>query len=355
MGSVFNMKRVKKIMLGFIMAFVLTSAIPVTMPLSNSVVTADAATVKLNLTSSSIYVGDSLQLKIIGTKKSVRWTSSNTKVAKVSSKGLVTGLKKGTVTITATVGSKKYLSTVKVKKKELTAEEVYEKCSKATVEILAELSGNRYNLGSGFFIDKGIVVTNFHVVTSATSIKITDSEKKTYKVEQVLGYDEKIDLALLKINSQNEYLEKSDEEVKAGETVYTLGSPLGLTGTIASGMVSSPIRTIENVKYIQVTAPMSPGNSGGPLLNKYGEVMGINTWQYTEGQNLNFSIDISEIQNVKTDNPLSMSEFTQETLGKKVIAPSFYKSVTDTLDTSKTCYGLLKLTNTAGYALVLFR
>lgn len=74
-------------------------------------------------------------------------------------------------------------------------------------------------------------------------------------------------------------------------------------------MVSSVSRKIDDVDYIQVTAPMSPGNSGGPLLNKYGEVIGINTWQYTDGQNLNFSINIDEISNINTKNPLSMDEF----------------------------------------------
>lgn len=201
------------------------------------------------------------------------------------------------------------------KPKELTAEQVYEKCSKATVEIVAEIAGDKYNLGSGFFIDSGEVVTNFHVVAGADRIQVTTSDKKTYEVEQVLGYDEKIDLAILKVNSQNESLKESKEGIKTGETIYILGSPLGLTGTFADGMVSSPSRKIEDVDYIQVTAPMSPGNSGGPLLNKYGEVMGVNTWQYADGQNLNFSINISEIDNIKTDKPLSLADFYQLTAG----------------------------------------
>ncbi len=352
-----DMNRVKRMTFGLLTAFVLSSALPVTMPQYSSIMTADAAVVKLNITSTSVYIGDTVQLKILGTDKSVKWTVNDTNIAKVSSKGLVTGLKKGTVTITATVNSKKYLSTIQVNPKELTAEEIYEKCSKATVEILAEVASERFNLGSGFFIDEGTVITNYHVVSGASNIKITDSEKKSYNVEQVLGYDEKIDLVILKVNSQNAYLEKNEEAIKPGETVYTLGSPLGLTGSFADGMVSSPARKIESVDYIQVTAPMSPGNSGGPLINKYGEVIGINTWQYTEGQNLNFSININEIQNIKTDKPLSMSDFQKETSGKTSTTPADTATVAEVIKSSWFYYGLLLLSDAekTEYALLYFQ
>lgn len=352
-----DMNRLKRMIFGLLTAFALSTALPVTLPQYSSVMIADAAVVKLNITTTSVYIGDTVQLKILGTDKPVKWTANDTNIAKVSSKGLVTGLKKGTVTITASVNSKKYLSTIQVMPKELTAEEIYEKCSKATVEILAEVASGRYNLGSGFFIDEGIVITNFHVVSGASNIKITGSGKKSYNVEQVLGYDEKIDLVILKVNTQNEYLEKNEEAIKPGETVYTLGSPLGLTGSFADGMVSSPTRKIESVDYIQVTAPMSPGNSGGPLINKYGEVIGINTWQYAEGQNLNFSININEVQNIKTDKPLNMADFQKETAGKSSTTPADTATVADVLKSSGLYYGLLRLTDTdkTEYALLYFR
>ncbi len=311
------MIRVKRMTISVITAIFLSTAIPISTPLYSNVIAADAATVKLNITNTSVYIGETVKLKMIGTTKAIKWTSSDKNIAKVSSAGTVTGLKKGTVKITATLGAKKYLSTIAVKAKELTAEEVYEKCSKATVEIIAEIAGDKYNLGSGFFLDNGKVVTNFHVVAGADRIQVITYDDTVYEVDQVLGYDENIDLALLKINSKNESLAENQEGITVGEPVYILGSPLGLTGTFADGMVSSSSRKIENVDYIQVTAPMSPGNSGGPLLNTYGEVMGINTWQYADGQNLNFSINIGEVDNVKTDNPLSVADFYQLTLNYK--------------------------------------
>ncbi len=307
------MIRIKRMTLSLVTAIFLSAVIPVSMPLYSNVITAAAADVKLNITNTSVYIGETVQLKITGTAKTVKWSSSDENIAKVSSGGVVTGLKKGTVKITASVGTKKYTSTITVKPKELTAEEVYEKCSKATVEIISKVSEDKYNLGSGFFLDNGTVATNFHVIAGADRIQIITYDKTVYEVNQVLGYDENIDLAMLKIDSENESLTENQEGITVGEDVYILGSPLGLTGTFADGMVSSAIRRIENVDYIQVTAPMSPGSSGGPLLNKYGEVMGINTWQYEDGENLNFSINIDEIDNVKTENPLSVSEFYQLT------------------------------------------
>ena len=303
------MMKIKKMSFTIVMAICLSATIPVSTPLYSNVMEAEAAAaVKLNITKTSVYIGDTVKLKLSGTTKSIKWSSSNKSIAKVSTSGVVTGLKKGTVKITATVGTKKYISTIAVQKKALTAEQIYEKCSKATVEIVAEVDGDKYNLGSGFFLDNGKVVTNLHVVAGAEKIQVTNYSGTTFDVQEILGYDKDIDLAVLKINSKNDYLIQNQEGVTAGESVYILGSPLGLTGSFADGMVSSPSRKIEGVDYIQVTAPMSPGNSGGPLINRYGEVMGINTWQFADGQNLNFSININEISGI-TDNPISVSGF----------------------------------------------
>lgn len=310
------MNKLKRMTVSILTAVMISVTVPVSTPFySNGVITEAATSVKLNISSASVYIGKTIQLKLTGTTKTVKWSSSDKTIAKVSTKGTVTGLNKGTVKITATVGTKKYISTVTVKKKVLTSEEVYQKASKATVEIVAATADGNYNLGSGFFIDNGIIVTNYHVVGETYDMEVETYDGSVYDVQQVLGYDEDIDLAILKINAQNDSLVKNQEGITVGQTIYILGSPLGLTGTFASGMVSAASRKADGVDYIQVTAPMSPGNSGGPLLNKYGEVMGINSWQYADGQNLNFSINIKELDRIKTDNPETVAEFYNETLG----------------------------------------
>lgn len=309
------MIKLKRITVSILCAVLISVFTPVSIPIFHNVKYVDAAAVKLNKTKGSIYVGETLQLKVLNTTKSIKWSSSNNEIAKVSSKGKITGLKQGTVTITAKVGTNKYTSIVAIKAKELTAKEIYRLSSKATVEITAEVSSTYINIGSGFFIDTGIVVTNYHVIAGAYDIKIHTYDNKVYQVQQILGYDKNIDIAILQVDSKNEYLIKNQQGVTVGEDIYVIGSPLGLTGTFTSGMVASALRRVDDIDYIQVTAPMSPGNSGGPLLNTYGEVMGINTWQYVEGQNLNFSINIAELDKVDTSTPVKVTEFSYLTAG----------------------------------------
>jgi len=127
------MVRLKRAALSLMTAVVLWAAIPVSVPFYSNIITADAAVVKLNITNASVYIGETVTLKVTGTAKDVKWSSSDKNIAAVSSEGVVTGLKKGTVKITALVDTKKYTSTITVMPKELTAEEIYEKCSEATV------------------------------------------------------------------------------------------------------------------------------------------------------------------------------------------------------------------------------
>ena len=309
------MKILKKAALGIALAALISTTSSISIPIYSNLVYVEAATVKLNSTNTTLYVGDTYQLAVSGTRSTVTWTIDNEEVAKISKTGLVTGIKKGIATVTAKVGKKVLTGEVEVQNKELTATQIYEEVSKATVEITSNFDNGDIALGSGFFIDKGTIVTNYHVVGGAKKIVVQTLNGNKYVVNEVLGYDKAMDIAVLKIDAvKNEILTINDEGVTVGEKIYILGSPLGLTGTFADGIVSSASRIDENVNYIQVTAPMSPGNSGGPLINRYGEVMGINTWQYTDGQNLNFSINIDELKNVDLNNAISITDFYQQTV-----------------------------------------
>jgi hypothetical protein len=148
--------------------------------------------------------------------------------------------------------------------------------------------------GSGFLVggnDK--IATNFHVIDVAGAAYATAKfpvDEKTYYIRTVLNTDEFHDLAILQIESSYEplvFAEKDDVEI--GQEIFSIGSPKGLSGTVSDGIVSS-IREIQGFQHLQITTPISPGSSGGPVINKKGEVIGIVVGAIQSGQNLNFAI-----------------------------------------------------------------
>jgi serine protease Do len=137
--------------------------------------------------------------------------------------------------------------------------------------------------GSGFVIDSsGIIVTNNHVVKDAKTVTVTLSDGNTYPAK-ILGTDPKTDLAVLKITAGHPlpYLELGDSsKVVPGEWVIATGNPFGLDGTVTAGIVSALGRDIGDGpydKFIQIDAPINEGNSGGPLFDQRGQVIGVNT------------------------------------------------------------------------------
>ena len=139
------------------------------------------------------------------------------------------------------------------------------------------------SLGSGFIIDKkGIVVTNNHVIGNADDIIVTDNEGKEYKAK-VMGADPYSDLAVLKIDSKEKFDHVkfgNSNQARVGDWVVAIGNPFGFGGTVTAGIISARNRDINLTRYddfIQTDASINKGNSGGPLFNTSGEVVGINT------------------------------------------------------------------------------
>ncbi len=192
-----------------------------------------------------------------------------------------------------------------------TATEIYEKISKATVRIEAYDKGGKFSsIGSGFLITTdGKIVTNYHVIVGGYTLKVKFYDGTTYNVSKVLGYNKAQDVAILKINVTNaNYLEISEQNVKTGDTVYALGNPFGVNNIFTSGIVSNQSMTISGKECIAFTAPISPGNSGGPLVNDQGKVVGINTMYIPDAQNLNFAVSIDKA--ISLD--ISKSKTTQD-------------------------------------------
>ena len=139
-------------------------------------------------------------------------------------------------------------------------------------------------LGSGFIVDNtGIIVTNNHVIEGADEITVIMFDQREFKAK-LIGRDPKLDLAVLKINPENVVLKKvtwgDSDPIRVGDWSIAIGNPLGLGGTVTAGIISAISRNIgygPYVKFLQTDASINKGNSGGPLFNVNGEVIGINT------------------------------------------------------------------------------
>ena len=185
--------------------------------------------------------------------------------------------------------------------------------------------GEFLQLGSGFFISQnGDVITNYHVIQGASSAEIKTSDEKTYPITYIVAGDEQNDVIRLSVNIPSQYvypLSLSQTIPEVGERIIVYGSPLGLENTVSDGIVSA-IRDIPDYgRIIQITAPISPGSSGSPVLNMQGEVIGIASFQMVEGQNLNFAIPSEKIVNLnlKEEKKTFATEelFGQENKAKK--------------------------------------
>lgn len=202
----------------------------------------------------------------------------------------------------------------KYSKVSYSANEIYEMAKKSVGEITTfDKKGNALSLGTGFvFSTDGKIITNYHVIEDAYSAKIK-IEGIEYSVQYVLAYEKELDLAVLKINAQNLIsLTICEKEHVVGATVYAFGSSKGLTATFSQGIITYASREVEGVVCVQHDAAISSGNSGGPLINQYGETIGINTWTLRDSQNLNFAIRISELKKLVYNTPLSLPEFYEK-------------------------------------------
>lgn len=182
----------------------------------------------------------------------------------------------------------------------LSANEIYNRALECAGEITVTSEGF-ISTGTGFLISSdGVIVTNYHVIEDWLSIEI-EINGVDYRSVKVLDYDADIDLAILKIDvTDMPYLSIADSKCAVGDTVYAFGSSRGLTATFSKGIVTYADRVMDGVTYVQHDAAISNGNSGGPLLNEFGEAVGINTLTVKDSQNLNFAISVSELDNMDT-------------------------------------------------------
>ena len=157
-------------------------------------------------------------------------------------------------------------------------------------------------LGSGFFINKkGYLVTNFHVIAGEKHISVTQFIKEGQVLRRVVHKEVEIvatapfhDLAILRVKNMTSPPEPvvfaPQENLHIGETVFAIGNPLGLERTVTEGVISQTARNFQGILYLQIDAPVNPGNSGGPLFNSRGQVIGVINMGVPTMEGLNFAI-----------------------------------------------------------------
>jgi S1-C subfamily serine protease len=170
--------------------------------------------------------------------------------------------------------------------------------------------GKRESLGSGFLISSdGIAVTNFHVIRDAFRAEAELGDGRLYQVIAVRAFDPDKDIAILQLGRRfGERVETASElpfvklgasgGASVGDRIATISSPEGLANTVSDGLISA-VRKEGNRTLLQISAPVSPGSSGGPVFDSSGSVIAVTVAQFTEGQNLNFAIPIETVNELR--------------------------------------------------------
>jgi Tfp pilus assembly protein PilF len=214
---------------------------------------------------------------------------------------------------------------------DLTSEQIFNLYKDAVVIINAYgFDGTKSGSGSAVIVkDKNLIVTNFHILSGNEKIEII-THKDTLKDPEIVGVDIDRDVLLLKLphtDYQTIQIANSDD-VKPGQKVYAIGNPMGLENTISEGLVSGIRDSVTDIKmkFIQISASLSPGSSGGAVINSKGELIGISSMGMREGQNLNFAIPINEVFDIHQ---------TTYTDKKKLEALNFFLQAQESLEQGK--------------------
>src|SRR5690349_18415418 len=183
--------------------------------------------------------------------------------------------------------------------------------------------GEKLSRGSGVLIDADRIVTNRHVIDGAYRAKVHSASGTRYPVKNVPAVDAEADVALLKIDVPPNLvrpLSLDRTSPQDGESIVVIGNPFGLEGSVTNGIVSA-VRDIPGFgRIIQITAPISPGSSGSPVVNMRGQVIGVATLQITGGQSVNFAIPSERI--AQLDRNAQSDSSQQISLGELVATTS---------------------------------
>jgi serine protease Do len=213
--------------------------------------------------------------------------------------------------------------------------EIAAKATPAIVSVRTETS-----LGAGFVVDKnGLVASNMHVIAGSTKVVVTLADKREFVVKKLTNGDREHDLVIMQIDAKDlpVLILGDSDAMRPGDPVVAIGHPMGLADTVSNGLVSAVRKIDDNLTVLQISAPIAPGSSGGPIFNDRGEVIGVATAIFAGGQNLNFGMPANYVKSLlKTRDPVGIEAFAVATAhfdspdshGKRP-APAFPKGVID--------------------------
>jgi hypothetical protein len=205
--------------------------------------------------------------------------------------------------------------------------EIVKKVQPSTVVILTyNKEGKILGQGSGFFISKNHVITSRHVLLDASRAEVKIVGKRAYHVKEVLAEDKEGDIILISVDIPFKIrpLSISTSVPEVGEQVIVIGGPLGLEKTVSDGIVSAVREIPEFGKIIQITAPISPGSSGSPVVNMKGEVIGVASFQIVKGQNLNFAIPAERVAKLTAGEGRILTEWQKATEEERIAPAVFF-------------------------------
>jgi serine protease Do len=187
---------------------------------------------------------------------------------------------------------------------ELRPEQLYATVSPSIVALDVENGAGKHFVGTAFLVAGGrVAVTAWHVVHDARRVEARFPDNQRVTVAGLVDKNEKLDLALLRLETgPRPRLALASAAPQVGSRVYLVGSPRGLDFSFSEGLISQ-IRILDGVRYYQLSCPISPGDSGGPVLNDRGEVVGMVSWRQADAENVGFAIPCLEVARLNTALP----------------------------------------------------
>ncbi|MEK6819689.1 MAG: trypsin-like peptidase domain-containing protein [Nanoarchaeota archaeon] len=264
-------------------------------------------------------ISTSVFLYLLFVKTNVNYATLNQKINGIEkdTNSKITGLSEGLIETKNLIGSELGSLNKELDLLKASAGEDFSGIIESSISSVVTIRTNS-GQGTGFIINSGgYIVTNAHVLSDsngnlASGIQAITSDGNA-RTAEFIGYDGNLDIAVLKISGTWNALEFDDSnDVQVGEKVIAIGNPLGLQFSVSQGIVSAVHRTGSNglEVYIQTDAALNPGNSGGPLINTNGKVIGINNFKIGGGENLGFALESNYI--IETVNKISQEELQQE-------------------------------------------